>query len=82
MRNSLLNTVLLYDVMLGPAGAAALDWLGEGLGRISTTGELGRWHHRRAELRRNCCFGGSLSGPSSARGSTSTVRERLGSAVR
>ena len=50
MRNSLLNTILLYDVMLGPAGAAALDWLGQGLGRISTAVELGRWHHRRAGL--------------------------------
>ena len=50
MRNSLLSTTLLYDVMLGPAGAAALDWLGEGLGRISQAVELGRWHQRRAGL--------------------------------
>jgi hypothetical protein len=50
MRNSLLNTILLYDVMLGPSGAAALDWLGDGLGRISTAVELGRWHQRRAGL--------------------------------
>jgi hypothetical protein len=50
MRNSLLNTVLLYDVMLAPAGAASLDWLGDGLGRISTAVELGRWHQRRAGL--------------------------------
>lgn len=50
MRNSLLNTVLLYDVMLAPAGAASLDWLGADLGRISTAVELGRWHQRRAGL--------------------------------
>jgi hypothetical protein len=50
VRNSLLNTILLYDVMLGPAGASALDWLGEGLGKISTAVELGRWHQRRAGL--------------------------------
>lgn len=50
MRNSLLNTVLLYDVMLAPAGAASLDWLGEDLGKISTAVELGRWHQRRAGL--------------------------------
>jgi hypothetical protein len=50
MRNSLLNTVLLYDVMLAPAGAASLDWLGEDLGRISSVVELGRWHQRRAGL--------------------------------
>lgn len=50
MRNSLLSTTLLYDVMLGPAGAAALDWLGEDLGRLSEAVELGRWHQRRAGL--------------------------------
>jgi hypothetical protein len=49
-RNSLLSTTLLYDVMLGPTGAAALDWLGEGLATISTAVELGRWHERRAGL--------------------------------
>lgn len=50
MRNSLLSTTLLYDVMLAPTGAAALDWLGEGLGRISRAVELGRWHQKRAGL--------------------------------
>lgn len=49
-RNSLLSTTLLYDVMLGPAGAAALDWLGEGLANISTAVELGRWYERHAGL--------------------------------
>jgi hypothetical protein len=49
-RNSLLGTVLLYDVMLGPGGAAALDWMGGDLGKISTAVELGRWHTRRAGL--------------------------------
>jgi hypothetical protein len=50
MRNSLLNTILLYEVMLGGAGAAALDWLGGDLGKISTAVELGRWHQKRAGL--------------------------------
>lgn len=50
LRNSLLSTTLLYDVMLGPAGARAIDWLGSGLARISTAVELGRWHERRAGL--------------------------------
>lgn len=50
LRNSLLNTTLLYDVMLAPAGARAIDWLGSGLARISTAVELGRWHERRAGL--------------------------------
>lgn len=49
-RNSLLSTTLLYDVMLAPIGAAALDWLGGGLAKISTAVELGRWHQRRAGL--------------------------------
>jgi hypothetical protein len=50
LRNSLLSTTLLYDVMLAPAGAGAIDWLGSGLARISTAVELGRWHERRAGL--------------------------------
>jgi hypothetical protein len=50
MRNSLLNTILLYDVMLGSSGAAALDWLENGLSTISTAVELGRWHQRRAGM--------------------------------
>lgn len=49
-RNSLLGTVLLYDVMLAPGGAAALDWVSGDLGTIATAVELGRWHSRRAGL--------------------------------
>jgi hypothetical protein len=37
-------------VMLGPAGARALDWLNQDLTKISTAVELGRWHQRRAGL--------------------------------
>ena len=50
MRNSLLSTTLLYEVMLGTAGARAIDWLGTDLGQISTAVELGVWHHRRAGM--------------------------------
>ena len=50
LRNSLLSTTLLYDAMLGPAGARAIDWLGSGLARISTAVEWGRWHQRRAGM--------------------------------
>ncbi len=50
MRNSLLSTTLLYDVMLGPAGARAIDWLNNDLTKISTAVELGRWHQQRAGL--------------------------------
>jgi hypothetical protein len=50
LRNSLLSTVLLYDEMLGPMGASALDWLGGNLSEISTAVELGRWHQKLAGL--------------------------------
>jgi hypothetical protein len=50
LRNSLLNTVLLYDVMLGASGAGALDWMGRDLAQVSTAVELGRWHQQRAGL--------------------------------
>jgi hypothetical protein len=50
MRNSLLNTVLMYDVMLGPAGAGALNWMSDNLSNISSAVEMGRWHQRRAGL--------------------------------
>lgn len=50
LRNSLLNTVLLYDVMLGASGAGALDWMARDLAQVSTVVELGRWHQQRAGL--------------------------------
>jgi hypothetical protein len=51
VRNSLLNTVLFYEVMMARAGADALDWLGADLGRIADAVELGRWVRRRLGLR-------------------------------
>src|SRR5262249_601152 len=62
MRNSLLSTTLLYDVMLGPAGARALDWLNQDLTKISTVVELGRWYQRRAGLHISVRRGGALQG--------------------
>jgi hypothetical protein len=50
MRNSLLSTVLLYDVMIGSAGASAIDWLGDGLQNIGAAVELSRWHQKHAGL--------------------------------
>ena len=44
LRNSLLNTVLLYDIMLGDPGARALDWQGRHLARIGPALELGAWY--------------------------------------
>lgn len=44
VRNSLLTTILLYDVMLAGQGARALDWLAHDLERIGPALELGRWY--------------------------------------
>ena len=43
MRNSLLATVLFYEMMLGDRGSRALDWLGQDLGDIGPAVELGQW---------------------------------------
>ena len=43
LRNSLLNTILFYDLMLASQGAGALDWLGAGIANIGDAVELGRW---------------------------------------
>lgn len=44
LRNSLLNTVLLYEGMLG--GRDAPQWLSEGLQHIGNTLDLARWYVR------------------------------------
>jgi hypothetical protein len=51
LRNSLLNTVLLYDLMLGEPGARSLDWQAEELSRVGTALELGSWYTARMGLR-------------------------------
>ncbi|MGH7469392.1 MAG: hypothetical protein ACRENP_15685 [Longimicrobiales bacterium] len=50
LRNTLLNTVLFYDLMLGSAGAQALDWLGTDLQRIGPAVALGMWYRSRLGL--------------------------------
>jgi hypothetical protein len=50
LRNSLLNTVLLYDIMLGDPGARSLDWQAEELGRVGPALELGTWYSARMGL--------------------------------
>jgi len=42
LRNSLLNTVLLYEGMLG--GRDAAEWMTDGLQRLSTLAEMSRWY--------------------------------------
>jgi hypothetical protein len=50
-RNSLLNTVLLYDVMLKGQGAAALDWLAMGQKDLLYAWGLGNWYDRHFGIR-------------------------------
>jgi len=51
LRNSLLSTALLYDVMLSDAGPAALDWLGRDLARIPDAVEVGQWYAANTGIR-------------------------------
>jgi hypothetical protein len=44
LRNSLLNTVLFYDMMLGSVGAQALNWWGGRTENIGVAFELARWY--------------------------------------
>jgi len=50
MRNSLLNTVLLYDVMLQQQGFGAIDWLGHDLQQFGSKAELGLWYRKHMGL--------------------------------
>ena len=45
LRNSLLTTVLFYDLMLADRGAAAVDWIGRDLENLGPAVTLGRWAH-------------------------------------
>lgn len=51
LRNSLLNTILFYDLLLGSAGADALTWLASDLQRIGPAVQLGRWWVSRMGMR-------------------------------
>jgi hypothetical protein len=51
LRNSLLNTVLLYDVMLGDPGARSIDWQARDLNQIGPALALGTWYGSRMGLR-------------------------------
>ncbi|MEO7502999.1 MAG: hypothetical protein ABIW94_10225 [Gemmatimonadaceae bacterium] len=51
MRNSLLNTVLLYDHMLAAPGIRSLDWVGRDMDNIAGAIEMGRWYNSRMGMR-------------------------------
>lgn len=69
MRNSLLTTVLLYDVMLGDQGAGALDWVGQELDRIGSAVAVGQWYAHRLGL------GIAVRGPDGAYHDVARVRD-------
>jgi len=45
-RNSLLNTVLFYDVMLKEQSFGAIDWMGHDLGHLGNKMQLGLWYRK------------------------------------
>ena len=51
LRNSLLSTVLLYDVMLADAGPHAVDWIGKRLDEVGPAAELAKWYATTMGLR-------------------------------
>ncbi len=51
LRNSLLNTVLLYDLMLASSGARSLDWLSRDMRSIGPVLRFGRWYREHFGLR-------------------------------
>lgn len=51
LRNTLLNTVLFYDLMLGESGFQAVGWLGEDLARIGAATDMARWYRSRMGIR-------------------------------
>lgn len=47
LRNSLLNTILFYDIMLGDPGARSLDWVGYDLRQVGPAVELAQWYQKK-----------------------------------
>ena len=70
LRNSLLNTVLLYDAILG--GHDAPDWLADGLEHIATAVDLSKWYMRTMGMR------ASVAGATPPSAGESAATARLG----
>lgn len=47
MKNSLLTTMLLYEMMMAERGWRSLDWLSEDMSQIGRAVELGKWYSSR-----------------------------------
>jgi hypothetical protein len=50
-RNTLLTSVLFYEVMLAESGHRSLDWLARDLERIGTAAELASWYRQSMGMR-------------------------------
>jgi hypothetical protein len=50
VRNTLMNTVFLYDVLLGGRGVHALDWMGSDIKSLWRALKLRNWYHPRFGL--------------------------------
>jgi hypothetical protein len=61
LRNTLLNTVLLYDVMLRSQGAEAIDWVGSKSGNLLYAWRLDRWYKRHFGLHIQVSDGGKFT---------------------
>lgn len=61
MRNSLLNTTLLYDLMLGDRGTAAFGWMADDLASIGGAVTLGQWAMGRLGLQISIPRGGDFT---------------------
>lgn len=51
LRSSLLNTILLYDLMLTSPGARSIDWLQRDMHRIGPMIQFGQWYRKNFGLR-------------------------------
>ncbi len=51
LRNTLLNTVLLYDVMLASQGIKAIDWLGSETSNLFYAWRFSKWYEKHFGLR-------------------------------
>lgn len=58
VRNSLLNTVLLYEEMMGAPGPRAIDWMAEELSSIGAAATFGQWYRARMGMRVSVWTGG------------------------
>jgi hypothetical protein len=59
LRNSLLNTVLLYDFLLSGADLRGLNWLTGTMQQVGTAAEFGSWYRERMGLHVDIWDGGA-----------------------